>query len=221
MKENKFVMTITNQFSSTGRVIAQKLSRLLEVPCYNEYIIRETAKTLGLPEDVVESTEERSKRQVADAFFPTLFQSHGSRTNDTQDRIFETQNRIIRALAEKESCIIVGRCADFVLEEHPNAVHVYIYAPYADRVKHCMSWKQVDEESARRMIAQQDENRIADHINYTGFSPDDKGHKDLLVNASLLGTDGTAQLLAELVRRRFDLPQEEPRPHRLPRQHRW
>lgn len=220
MDEKKFVITITNQFASTGRVIAKRLSELLGVACYNEYIVQETAKALNLPEDVVDQSEERSKRQVADSFFPTLFHSHGTRTNDTQNRIFETQEKIIRELAEKGNCIIVGRCSDFVLEECPNAIHVYIYAPYADRVKHCMSWKQVDEETARRMIAEQDENRISYHMNYTGFSPDDKGHKDLLINASLLGTDGTAQLLAEVIRKRFGLTTEEQRTHRLPRQHR-
>lgn len=220
MDEKKFVITITNQFASTGRVIAQRLSELLGVTCYNEYIVQETARTLDLPEDVVDQAEERSKRQVADSFFPTLFQSLGSRTNDTQNRIFETQEQIIRALAEKGNCIIVGRCSDFVLEGLPNSIHIYIYAPYADRVKHCMSWKDIDEESARRMIAQQDEARISYHMNYTGYAPDDKGHKDLLINASLLGTDGTVQLLADAICKKFGLTLEEQRAHRLPRQHR-
>ena len=220
MDEKKFVITITNQFASTGRVIARRLSELLGVTCYNEYIVQETARTLDLPEDVVDQAEERSKRQVADSFFPTLFQSLGSRTNDTQNRIFETQEQIIRALAEKGNCIIVGRCSDFVLEGLPNSIHIYIYAPYADRVKHCMSWKDIDEESARRMIAQQDEARISYHMNYTGYAPDDKGHKDLLINASLLGTDGTVQLLADAICKKFGLTLEEQRAHRLPRQHR-
>ena len=117
MDEKKFVITITNQFASTGRVIAGRLGELLGVQCYNEYIVQETAKTLNLPEEVVDQAEERSKRQVADSFFPTLFPSHGSRTNDTQNKIFETQEKIIRGLAEQENCIIVGRCADFVMEE--------------------------------------------------------------------------------------------------------
>lgn len=220
MDEKRFVITITNQFASTGRVIAKRLSKLLGVTCYNEYIVQETAKALNLPEDVVDQIEERSKRQVADSFFPTLFQSHGSRTNDTQNRIFETQEQIIRTLAERENCIIVGRCSDFVLEGTPNTVHIYIFAPYADRVKHCMSWKNIDEETARRMIAAQDETRISYHMNYAGYAPDDKGHKDLLINASLLGTDGTAQLLADVICKRFGLTAEESRAHRLPRQHR-
>lgn len=220
MDDKRFVITITNQFASTGRVIAGRLSKLLAVACYNEYIVEETAKALDLPKELVDRSEERSKRQVADSFFPTLFPSHGSRANDTQNRIFETQEQIIRGLAKRENCIIVGRCSDFVLEEEPNAVHIYIFAPYADRVKHCMSWKNVDEETARRMIAEQDEARISYHMNYAGFAPDDKGHKDLLINASLLGTDGTAQLLADVISRRFGLTPEETRTRPLPRQHR-
>lgn len=220
MDEKRFVITITNQFASTGRVIAGRLGKLLDVACYNEYIAGEAAKALGLPENLVDETEERSRRQVADSFFPTLFASQGSRANDMQDRIFRTQEQIIRDLAKRESCIIVGRCSDFVLEDEPTAVHIYIFAPYADRVKHCMSWKNVDEETARSMIAEQDEARISYHMNYAGFAPDDKGHKDLLINASLLGTDGTARLLADVIRRRFSLTPEETRPRPLPRQHR-
>lgn len=220
MDEKRFVITITNQFASTGRVIAGRLGKLLGVACYNEYIAGEAAKALGLPENLVDETEERSRRQVADSFFPTLFASQGSRANDMQDRIFRTQEQIIRDLAKRESCIIVGRCSDFVLEDEPTAVHIYIFAPYADRVKHCMSWKNVDEETARSMIAEQDEARISYHMNYAGFAPDDKGHKDLLINASLLGTDGTARLLADVIRRRFSLTPEETRPRPLPRQHR-
>lgn len=221
MNETKFAVTITDQFASGGRVIAKRLSELLGVACYSEEIGQEASRQLGLPRGMVNENEERSRRQVADTFFPTLFQSHSSRANEMQSRIFETQERIIRSIAERGSCILVGRCSDFILEGQPGTMHVYIYAHYADRLRQCMSWKHVDEDAARRMISERDEERVAYHTNFAGYTPDDKGHKDLLLNASLLGTEGAAQLLAEAVRLRFGrTPEEQKAAYRLPRQHR-
>ena len=140
---------------------------------------------------------------MGDTFFPFLIQSRGSRASEMQNRIFQTQETIIRRLAAEGSCILVGRCADFILADEPDAMHIYIYAAYADRLRHCMRWKDVDEDAARRLIRERDEERSAYHLNFAGYTPDDKAHKDLLISSSLLGTEGTALLLADAVRARF------------------
>ena len=83
-----------------------------------------------------------------------------------------------------------------------------------------MRWKDVDEDAARRLIRERDEERSAYHLNFAGYTPDDKAHKDLLISSSLLGTEGTALLLADAVRARFSRAGAEARAaHRLPRQH--
>lgn len=220
MNETKFVVTVTDQFASNGRVIAKRLGALLGVPCYSEEIGQEAGRTLGLPKGVVNASEERSRRPVGDTFFPFLIQSRGSRASEMQNRIFQTQETIIRRLAAEGSCILVGRCADFILADEPDAMHIYIYAAYADRLCHCMRWKDVDEDAARRLIRERDEERSAYHLNFAGYTPDDKAHKDLLISSSLLGTEGTALLLADAVRARFSRVGAEARAaHRLPRQH--
>ena len=206
MERRKFVITVTNQFCSMGRVIARRMSELLGVECYNEYIVKETARRLCLPADVVDQAEERSRKIQRDTVFPTLIQRLGDQTNETQNRIFRTQADIIKALAEKENCVIVGRCSDFVLDELDYAVHIYIYAPFSDRVGHCIKELEIGEEAALRLVTEMEESRIAYHLNYTGFRPDDKSHKDILIDSSLLGVEGPAQLLTHMVRQKFQLP---------------
>ena len=205
MEQKKFVVTVTNQFCSMGRVIARRMSELLGVECYNDYIVKEAARRLSLPADVVDRAEERSRKIQRDTIFPTLVRRLGDQTNETQNRIFRTQVDIIKALAEEGNCIIVGRCSDFILNELDYAVHIYIYAPFPDRVSNCMNELEIGEEAALRQVTEMEESRVAYHLNYTGFRPDDTKHKDILINSSLLGVEGTAQLLAQMIRRKFQL----------------
>lgn len=207
MEQKKFVITVTNQFCSMGRVIARRMSELLGVECYNDYIVKEAARRLSLPADVVDQAEERSRKIQRDTIFPTLVRRLGDQTNETQNRIFRTQVDIIKALAEEGNCVIVGRCSDFILDGLDYAVHIYIYAPFEDRVGHCMEELEIGEEAALRQVTEMEESRVAYHLNYTGFRPDDKKHKDILVNSSLLGVEGTAQLLAHAIRQKFGLPE--------------
>lgn len=203
MEQKKFVITVTNQFCSMGRVIGRRMGELLGVTCYNDYIVKEAARRLSLPADVVDMAEERSKKVQRDTIFPTLIQRLGSQTSETQDLIFHTQADIIKALAEEGNCVIVGRCSDFILDELENAVHIYIYAPFEERVGHCMKELEIGREAAARRVTEMEESRIAYHLNYTGFRPDDKDHKDILINSSLLGVEGTAQYLARMVCQKF------------------
>lgn len=204
MEHQNYIVTITNQFCSLGRVIADRLGEKLGVRCYNEQLVEAAARELELPAELVDENEERSKRIVGDTFFP-MFRRLGDRTNETQNQIFDTQRQIIQSLAERESCIIVGRCSDFILSERENTIHIYIYAPFEDRVRNCVEQLGMEEEEARRLVVKTDEERCSYHMNFTGFLPDDKKHKDLLIDSTLLGVEDTAALLADITRKRFSL----------------
>lgn len=208
MNKNKYVVTITRQFGSLGRPIAQSMSEKLGVEFYDRDLVDQAAKKLKLPYSTVEEEEEAAEVDNTTAqarrnpFFRMMF-PFGKGTNDVQDRIFEAQQNIIRFLAEKESCIIVGRCSDFILSEVENSMHIFIYAPYEKRVENCVKSLGMEEDEARRMILAVDEARDAYHLQYAGYKPDDKNHKHILIDSSLLGTEGTADYLAELVKKRF------------------
>lgn len=202
MKKKGYVITVQRQFGSLGRPIAKRMAELLDIEFYDRDIVDQAAKQLNLPVSVVENAEESAKELKPNRFSKMMFPLGRSATG-TQEKIFEAQQNIIKFLADKESCIIVGRCADFILSERENTVHIYIYAPYEERLKHCVNELGLDEDDAKRMIYEVDRARDSYHSNFAGFLPDDKAHKDILIDSSFLGIDGTAEYLAEAIRMKF------------------
>ena len=202
MTKSKYVVTITRQFGSLGRPIAKRMSEILDIGYYDRDLVDEAAKKLKLPVSVVDKEEESAKKVPLNPFTRMKYPL-GKGTSDTQDAIFEAQQNIIQFLAEKETCIIVGRCSDFILEEMKNAMHIYIYAPYDVRVQQSVDNLKMDIQEARQMIVDVDEARDSYHMHYAGYLPDDKNHKDIMIDSSFLGVEKTAQFLAEAVRRKF------------------
>lgn len=194
----KYAVTITREFGSMGRPIAKKAAALLGIECYDRDIVEETAKKMNLPLSFVSEQEETAKTAFFNMKYPL-----GMGTSETQDNIFITQQKIINQLVEKESCIIVGRCSDYILKNMENSFHVYIYASYEDKLRNCVELLHMKEDEARKMIIDVDKARASYHKHYTGYAINDIRYKDLLINSSLLGVDGTAELIAELVRKKY------------------
>ena len=204
MSEIKYVITIERQFGSMGQPIARKLSELLGIKCYDNEIIAVTAKMLNLPVSLVDDNEESAISQSG-WFKHMNFPQKLSSASDIQNRIFNSQQEIIRSLAKKESCIIVGRCADFALEDMDNVVNIYIYAPYDVRLMHCVNDLKLEEVVAKKTIMEVDKARDAYHLNYAGYKPADPLHKDILINSDFLGIEKTAKLLAEAIKKKFNV----------------
>lgn len=193
----KFVITITREFGSLGRPIAKRLSELLDVEYYDRDIVEAAAKKMNLPVSVISQTEEKKS-----SFFQMLFPL-GTESPERQRAIFDVQSGIISDLAAKQSCIIVGRCADYILADEPNAIHVYIYAPYAERLANCVGTLGMEKAEARRMIAEVDKARMAYHKYFAKYAPGDPEHKHIIINSALLEVEGTARALASIVREKF------------------
>ena len=198
----KFVVTITRQFGSLGRPIARRMAEILGIEYYDRDIVDQTAQELDMPASVIKHEEEKAAKQTVNPFSRMMFPL-GKGTSHTQDKIFEAQQNIIKQFADKQSCIIVGRCSDFILGDEPDSIHIYIYASYEARLRHCIEELELEESEARSMIRAVDEVRDSYHMQYAGFLPDDKRHKDIMIDSSLFGVEGTAQYLADAVRRKF------------------
>lgn len=198
----KYVVTITREFGSLGRPIAKRLAEILQIEYYDRDIVEETAKHMNLPVSVISDHEEKSS-----GFFKMLFPL-GTETEEKQRKLFQVQSEIITRLAAKDSCIIVGRCADYVLADERNAIHVYVYAPYADRLANCVGTLGMKKDVAKRMIAEVDRARLAYHKRFAHYAPDDPAHKHLIINSALLDVEGTAQALAAFVRIKCQMDEE-------------
>ncbi len=197
-----YVVTITRQFGSLGRPIAKKMSEILGIEYYDRDIVDQAAQKLKLPISVIDKEEEKAVKQAVNPFSRMVFPL-GKGTSNTQDKIFDTQKNIIEFLSEKDDCIIVGRCSDFILSDVKNILNIYIYASYEARLEHCIKDLGLEEEEARKMIKSVDEARNSYHMQYAGYLPDDKRYKEILIDSSLFGVDGTAEFLAEAVKKKF------------------
>lgn len=211
MSKSRYVITITRQFGSMGRQIARKLAENLGIEYYDRDIVDHAAAELKLPVSTINEEEERAATKIRSRYISMMFPygmpgplgAARPQESETRDQIFEAQKNIIRFLAEKDTCVIVGRCADFVLSDLPDVINIYIYASYEDRLKNCCNELGMEEDEAKQMIREVDAARTEYHLHYAGFRPDDQHFKDICIDSSFLGVDGTAAWLAEAVRRKY------------------
>lgn len=199
MKE-KFVVTIARQFGSLGRPIAQKVSEELDIEYYDRDLVDLAAKRLNLPVSTISDVEENAKSAFFNMSYPL-----GMATTEIQDSIFAAQSKIITSLAEKESCIIVGRCSDYILKDSKNIINIFIYATYAARLRNCVERLNMQPSEAKKMIADVDKARESYHRHYCGYSMADKDYKHVMLDSSLLGVDGTCDVLVDIIKKKFGL----------------
>ena len=195
-----YAITINRQFGSLGRPIAQKLANLLSIEFYDRDIVDNACKKTGLSVKEVSDLEENAKTDYLYMRFPL-----GKVTNNRQNFIFDVQSKFIKKTAEQEDCIIVGRCAEHILEDKERLLRIYIYAPYEARLRNCTDILMLDHDTALKMIDSVDKARNVYHRKYTGYLPSDMNHVDLMVNSDLLGVDGTAEMIAYIAKQKFHL----------------
>lgn len=193
----KFSAVISRQFGSLGRPIAKELSEILGIEYYDRDIVTMVAREHNITIEEVSAVDEKA---ISYTFmkFPL-----GIGSSSAQDKVFDTEAKIIRELAEKESCIIVGRCADAILGDNENNINIFIYAPYEERIVNCVNELGMDVKQAKKMIADVDKARDAFHMRYAKYKPNDMNHIDIMVNSALMGVEGTAQVLADIIRKKF------------------
>lgn len=196
----KYVVTINRQFGSLGRPIARKMSEILGVEYYDRDIVDSVAKETKMPVSRISEEEETAKTSFFSMKYPL---GHG--TTSVQDNIFEAQRRIISKLADTQNCIIVGRCSDYVLRNHPRLFRIFIYAPFEARYRNCVENLHMDPAEAQKMITEVDKARTAYHLRYAKYAPDDIQHNELLIDSSILGIDGTAKYLSEFILQRLSI----------------
>lgn len=195
----KFIISINRQFGSMGRPIAKEMAESLNVEYYDRDLIETAAQKMNMSLDLASDLEESARpNRFWNMCFPL-----GHDEKKKQDEIFQVEKKIIINLADAKSCIIVGRCSDFILQSSKNLLRIFIYAPYEDRLKNCIERLKMDEKTAKDMIRSVDRARDAYQIRYAGYLPGDFHYTDLLINSSLLGVEATAQYLTELVLRKY------------------
>ena len=195
---DKYVITISRQFGALGRTIAQKMAAELGIEFYDRDIVEHTAKRMGLPVSEISNEEERAGGFFAERRYPL-----GMGPVSMQEELFQVQTNIIKDLASKESCIIVGRCGDYCLKDMERVLNIYVYAPVEKRVKNCTSVLGMDEKKAREMIQDVDKARENYRRKYCKDNAGIFDNRDICIDSGKYGADKCAEILCGVVRSVF------------------
>lgn len=203
-----FVISIGRQKGSGGKEIAEKLARRLGVKIYDKKLLEVAAKESGLDTSVFEETDERESH----TFMGNMFSIHGSLANVLsggscieEDQLFEIQSETIRNIAAKESCIIVGRCAEYILRDHPAMTSIFITADSKERAARIMDSEGLEHDRAVEFIEKSDKRRRQYHDYYATTRWGEARCYDLCINSSRLGIEETVETIYRYVCNRFSL----------------
>lgn len=201
---NSCVITISRGFGSGGRTIGQMLAKQMGIPFYDREILRLASEESGIHEKYFGQVDETLKRRLfrlgTNVYKGELIAPDSS--DFTSDRnLFNYQAQVIESLADDGPCVIVGRCADFVLREYRKVLRLFVFAPREDCVDTIASLYGLSFPEAEKLVVQTDKRRSAYYRYYTGQEWTDAGNYDLAVNSSVLGFDGSAALIRDMVER--------------------
>lgn len=193
---DKFVVTVSREYGSGGRLIGKKLADDLGIGFYDGELLSLVAKESGYTEDFVRRNDQKKTQSL-------LYHLYiGSQILPASDMIFIAQSRVIKDLYNKESCVIVGRCADYVLRGYSNVINVFITAPLESRIARVRDEYGEQAENYRAYLLKKDKNRIA----YYNYFADDAWGKvqtyDISVNSDI-GIDKSADILTDYIKTRL------------------
>jgi cytidylate kinase len=201
------VITIGRQLGSGGLSVGNILAKKLNIPIYNKELITLAARKSGLNTEFFEKADEKNSFSIitnVGNFFDSVFGSTHHNNYLCNEMLFKIQSDVINQLVEKQPCIFVGRCADYILRENPNLLSVFISANICDRVQRIVDEQNLTEKEAKIKIEQTDKKR-AEYYNY--YSNKIWGlatSYHLCINTSVVGIEQTADVLYKIFKKKND-----------------
>ena len=190
------IITIGREFGSGGRTIGREVAKKLGIPCYDQELIEKMAEESGFTREYVEKESENASLGSWAASALGMDGTYTAPTN--QDRLWAVQSRIIREIAEKESCVIVGRCADVILEDKADLLRVFIHADFEARAKRIVEKYGETEVPTEKRLRDKDKRRALYYQFYTDRKWGDIENYDIILNSSALGLERCVDIIASL-----------------------
>lgn len=202
-----FVITVARGFGSGGKEIASKLAHDLGIHCYENRILTLASQMSGLDEQLFTEVNERLRKDKYSGLLRGLPRSLKPKAEETfvsDDHLFAIQKQIIEQLADTESCVIVGKCADWVLKDRDHVISVYIEAPRSFCLPRIMKKMQVSSDVANLSITKTDQYRAAYYEYYTGGNYwTNPVNYDLTLNSARVGVDNCVTVIKQYLKLKF------------------
>ena len=197
------VITIGRQFGSGGREIGEKVAEHFGIKCYDKELLTRAAKESGFCEEMIENHDERPTNSFLYNLVLDTY-SFGYNASSFVDmpishKVFLAQFDTIKKIADEGPCVIVGRCADYALSEYKNCVHLFIYGNEEAKTERIMKKYNLSEVKARDMLIKKDKQRQSYYNYYSSKKWGRADSYDLCINSSVLGIDGTVDLIVQYV----------------------
>ncbi len=205
--DDKVILTIGRQFGSGGREVGQKLAKTLDIAYYDKELMALAAKESGLSEEFFKKADERASSGLSYAFtmgysYMGMFPPYADVLSN--DRLFLYQSDTIRNLAQKGSCIIVGRCADYILRDDPACLSFFIHDKKENRIQRIIESEGVTVEQAEDLMAKTDKSRAAYYNYYTNKEWGVASSYNFSIDVSVLGINETVEFIKSYVYRKLN-----------------
>ena len=187
LSKEKIIITISREYGSGGRYVGKILAENLKVPFYDKELITLTSKSSGLGKEYIEKSDQKL--------------SSGKFEGNNDDRIFIAEEKVIKKLA-KTSCVIVGRCADYILKDNKNTISIFLYSKDEDKVKRATKYYGLEEKTALKQIKKINNERAKHYKYYTNRNWYDFNNYNLALNVDTLGVEKTVKLIEEYIKNR-------------------
>ena len=208
-----YVITIARGFGSGGKAVGNRLSRELGIPCYEREILDMASEKTGLNVGVFMQIDEKLRKNAILKNLQTVQTSYAVEPTEkdfvSDENLFFIQAEIIRTLAQTQSCIIVGKCADYILKDYDNVIRVYIEAPRAACVEEIMKKLNISEKRAHQMIRKTDAYRANYYRYYTrGLDWTNPVNYDMTLNSDKMGSENCVKIIKSYVDIKFGIRDE-------------
>ena len=199
----KLIVTIARQYGSGGKTIGQMLAENLGVNCYNREILRMASDDSGIKEELFNQADEKLRNNPLFGNSTRIYKGgliqpdHGGFVS--ADNLFNYQAKVIRELAEEESCIIIGRCADYVLKDDPNVLRLFFFAPKEDCIVRVMEHDGITGRDAENKIEKIDKHRADYYKYYTGKDWYDARNYDFCLDTTSMGYEKLVEVVKNFI----------------------
>ena len=190
----KRIITISREFGSGGRFIGEEVAKKLGVAYYDKDIIGKIAEQSGLSPEYIQENAELSPKK---GLFAYAFSGRDITGKSVGDMVYEAQRKIIMEIAEKESCVIIGRNADFILKDRNDVLNVFIHGDMPEKTQRIIDLYNVEEKEAVKMMADTDKRRMTNYNFYTDQKWGMAKNYTLSLNSSELGYDRCERIIME------------------------
>jgi len=204
----KFAITIGRELGSGGREIGREIAVRLKISYYDKELLQIASRESGLGKEFFEEMDEKKSHSLFGGIFDLrniLAEGYYSNAFLTNETLFKIQSDVIRSLAETQSCLFLGRCADYVLKDLPECLNIYISANLSDRIKRISGLQQVTEGKAREIIEKCDKKRAAYYRFFSNKTWGAASSYHLSINSSVLGIRETTEFILDFAEKRFGL----------------